>query len=255
MTRARKLRIAAVAVAVVLAGVSLANAATLNITGGSLSGAVGTHPCAGTLAATTPTTAVPVSTVTVTPPAACVGRTVAVTVTAGAAVRQGTATAPASGSVTVTLNGAYTPSTSTQVAATASGWHLATSWSYQPWTTPSIVCGTDSGSPCIATFVSLLTVAGGYDMTIRVQDARSGNGNNPEVWWVRLDFGSPTFPTAVSSTSTVRVSSTCADRPLLEVRGESTGRFNQLRRDPPNNVREFNLQVRDTGTGDRLTCP
>jgi len=132
---------AALAAVVVLAGVSFASAASLPLDGGVLTSANLTHPCAGTLAATTPPTSIPVSTVTITPPAACVGRTVAVTVVAGAEQRQGTATAPASGSVTVTLDGSYTPSTSTQVTSVVDGWDLPTGWTYLPPATGVIVAG------------------------------------------------------------------------------------------------------------------
>ena len=141
MTRARKLLTTALAAAVLCVGLVVANAATLNLADGSLGAAVIAHPCAGTLAATTPPTSIPVSTVTITPPAACVGRTVAVTVVAGAVQRQGTATAPASGTVTVTLDGSYSPSTTTQVAAVVDGWNLPTGWTYTPPATGVIVAG------------------------------------------------------------------------------------------------------------------
>lgn len=115
-----------------LATASVGSAASLTITGGSLGTHAAGHPCPGTLAATTDPTSIPVSTVTITPPAACVDRTVTVAVNDGVNVRQGTATAPASGSVTVGLDGSYSPSATTQVAAVVSGWYLATGWTYTP---------------------------------------------------------------------------------------------------------------------------
>lgn len=115
-----------------LATASVASAARVSVNAGALDTFTVGHPCFGTLAATTPTTTGTSSSVEVTPPEACAGRTITVAVNDGTVVRQGTTTAPASGSVIVTLSGAYTPSTTTQVAATVSGWHLDTSWSYTP---------------------------------------------------------------------------------------------------------------------------
>lgn len=134
MTRMHRRPLAALLLALaVVATATLGSAATLTVNAASISTFTVTHPCDGTLTATTPTTTGTVSTVQVTPPAACSGRTIAVAVSDGTVVRQGTATAPASGSVTVTLDGAYTPSENgISVAATADGWHLETSWSYTP---------------------------------------------------------------------------------------------------------------------------
>ena len=133
--RRRYAGFAAIGLVVVLATASYASAAHLDLRGASLTTTSAGHPCPGTLAATTPTTPTPttaVSTVTVTAPAACAGRTLHIAVNSGGTVVEGTAQAPASGSVIVHLDGSYVPTASTTVAATVSSWGLPTTWSYVP---------------------------------------------------------------------------------------------------------------------------
>lgn len=130
-----------------VAGLGGGSAASLALDSVTVTSITATHPCPGTLAATTPTTSGTSSTVRVTAPAACAGRTLAVAVTDGSAVRQGTAVAPASGSVTIALNGAYTPTTSTTVAATVTGWSLPVTWSYTPPVVPGCVVVDGAGNP------------------------------------------------------------------------------------------------------------
>ena len=141
MTRKYRRPLAALLLALgVVATATLGSAATLTVNAASISTFTVTHPCPGNLAATTPTTAGTVSTVSVDPPDACAGLMIAVAVNDGAVVRQGTATAPATGSVTVTLDGAYTPSeTGITVLAIVDGWHLDTTWGYDPPAPPADV--------------------------------------------------------------------------------------------------------------------
>ena len=177
-----------------LATASVASAASISVDAGAMDTFTVGHPCHGTLAATTPTTTGTVSTVSVTPPAACAGRTVAVAVNDGTVVRNGTATAPASGSVTVTLNGAYTPSTTTQVAATASGWHLDTSWSYTPPAPPATGPIVPGNAQTVITDIAWTQPAQNQvcvDVTVTTNAASS--------WWrVDLNVNQPPFNGATS---------------------------------------------------------
>lgn len=177
-----------------LATASVASAASISVNAGAMDTFTVGHPCHGTLAATTPTTTGTVSTVSVTPPAACAGRTVAVAVNDGTVVRNGTATAPASGSVTVTLNGAYTPSTTTQVAATASGWHLDTSWSYTPPAPPATGPIVPGNAQTVITDIAWTQPAQNQvcvDVTVTTNAASS--------WWrVDLNVNQPPFNGATS---------------------------------------------------------
>lgn len=127
----RRVVVALVLVLGVLATAGFASAAALNVGGASLGTYRAAHPCPGTLQATTPTAITPVQTVTVTPPAACAGREIAVAVSDGAVVRHGTALAD-DPSVTVTLDGTYTPWTVVAVSATVDGWASPVSWTYTP---------------------------------------------------------------------------------------------------------------------------
>lgn len=177
-----------------LATASVASAASISVNAGAMDTFTVGHPCHGTLAATTPTTTGTVSTVSVTPPAACAGRTIAVAVNDGTVVRNGTATAPASGSVTVTLNGAYTPSTTTQVAATASGWHLDTSWSYTPPAPPATGPIVPGNAQTVITDIAWTQPAQNQvcvDVTVTTNAASS--------WWrVDLNVNQPPFNGATS---------------------------------------------------------
>ena len=177
-----------------LATASVASAASISVNAGAMDTFTVGHPCHGTLAATTPTTTGTVSTVSVTPPAACAGRTVAVAVNDGTVVRNGTATAPASGSVTVALNGAYTPSTTTQVAATASGWHLDTSWSYTPPAPPATGPIVPGNAQTVITDIAWTQPAQNQvcvDVTVTTNAASS--------WWrVDLNVNQPPFNGATS---------------------------------------------------------
>ena len=165
--------LAAALVLGILASATVGHAATLAVNAGSLTSFTTGHPCEGSLAVTTPTTAGTSSTVTVTvTPAACAGRTIAVAVDDGAVVRQGTASGAAT--VTITLDGAYTPSTSVQVAATIIGWGLPATWSYTPPPAP--------GSTIIAGNAFTLVTAGGWYTSgglvcadVTVQAAEKGN--------------------------------------------------------------------------------
>jgi len=257
LTRARKLRMAALAAVVVLAGVSFASAAGLPLNGGVLTSANLTHPCAGNLAATTPPTSIPVSTVTITPPAACVGRTVAVTVVAGAVQRQGTATAPASGSVTVTLDGSYSPSTTTQVAAVVDGWNLPTTWSFTP---PAVgltaTCSTTHPrASCAADVVLRNSWAGGYNLDITVRDTRTNGNTKRYAWTVVIDFSStgyPFVPNAIDGSGVV-TASTCTQRPTLTFTGVTDLGTHHLLGE--GETRTFWIQPKSSGTGSVLTCP
>ena len=252
MTRARKLLTTALAAAVLCVGLVVANAATLNLADGSLSAAVIARPCAGTLAATTPPTSIPVSTVTITPPAACVGRTVAVTVVAGAEQRQGTATAPASGSVTVTLDGSYTPSTSTQVTSVVDGWGLPTSWAY----TPPATCSTEQPeASCAADVVLRDSWAGGYNLDITVRDTRTIGNSHQYAWTVVINFSStgyPFVPNAIDGSGVV-TASTCGERPTLTFTGVTNLGTHHLL--GTGETRTFWIQPKSSGTGSVLTCP
>lgn len=182
---AKRPLIAVLLVLGVLATASVGSAASLTIAGGSLGTHAAGHPCPGTLAATTAPTSLPVSTVTVTAPPSCVGRTVTVAVNDGVNVREGSVTAPASGSVTVGLDGSYSPSTTTQVAAVVDGWNLPTSWTYLPPPTSVIVPGNGD---------TILTVGDWYlqgslvcvDVTAK---SRAGN----KVWAIDVDSSAAPF--------------------------------------------------------------
>jgi hypothetical protein len=254
----RSAALSAIAVlAVVALGISNASAASLSVIAGKLAAFGATHPCPGTLAATTSPTSIPVSTVTITPPAACVGRTVAVTVVAGATQVQGTVTAPASGSVTVALNGSYTPSTSTQVVAVVDGWDMPTSWVYTP---PAVgltaTCSTtQSHATCAADVVLRDSWAGGYNLDITVRDTRTFGNGNLYAWTVVINFSSagyPFVPNAIDGSGVV-TASTCGQRPTLTFRGvTSWGTYDRL---GTGDTRTFWIQPRSSGTGGVLTCP
>ena len=238
----------------VLATASVGSAASLTITGGSLGTHAAGRPCSGTLAATTAPTSLPVSTVTITPPAACVGRTVTVAVNDGVNVRQGTATAPASGSVTVGLDGSYSPSATTQVAAVVSGWYLPTSWAYTP---PAVgltaTCSTTHPQAyCAADVVLRDSWVGGYNLDITVRDTRAKGNNKPYAWTVVIDFSStgyPFVPNAIDGSGVV-TASTCAQRPTLTFTGV-TG----LDLLGEGETRTFWIQPKSSGIGSVLTCP
>lgn len=254
-TRRRPL-IAALLVLGVLATAGFASAASLGVTGAQLGTFAAGHPCPGTLQATTPTTTMQALTVTVTAPATCAGRQLQVAVNDGVNVRQGTATAPVSGSVTVTLDGAYTPSTGVAVDATVSGWALATAWSYTPPAGPAIRCWTnDVFRPCSATVVVRDQWATGYNLDITITDARTTNANNPVPWTIEIDFGStayPFVPNALDGSGVVPGANACGTRPVMTFTGTTTwGDHHLLRRD---SVRTVWIQARNDGTGAVLDC-
>ena len=185
---AKRPLIAVLLVLGVLATASVGSAASLTIAGGSLGTHAAGHPCPGTLAATTAPTSLPVSTVTVTAPPSCVGRTVTVAVNDGVNVREGSVTAPASGSVTVGLDGSYSPSTTTQVAAVVDGWNLPTSWTYLPPPTSVIVPGNGD---------TILTVGGWFTsgtLTCAPVTVFITTGNR--TWLVNVDTAAAPFDRA-----------------------------------------------------------
>ena len=157
MTRARKLRMAALAAVVVLAGVSFASAAGLSLNGGTLSSAAVSHPCSGTATATAATgSGFTYSAVSVTVPVGCAGKALSLTLLNGSTVlRSGTATVAGSGATTVTFTGTYTASSSLTVLAVVDGWNLPTTWSF---TLPPIWCTVTNSTTatCTAT-VTLFT--------------------------------------------------------------------------------------------------
>jgi hypothetical protein len=154
LTRARKLLTVALVAAALLAGVSLASAASLPLDGGILTSATATRPCPGTATATAATGSGPTySAVSVTVPAGCANKRLDVTLLNGSTVlRSGTAPVASSGATTVTFTGTYTASSSLTVLAIVDGWNLPTTWSF---TLPPIWCtvvsGGDAGATCTAT--------------------------------------------------------------------------------------------------------
>jgi len=240
-----------------LATATVGSAAGLTITGSSLGTHAAGHPCPGTLAATTASTSLPVSTVTVTAPPACAGRTVTVAVNDGVNVRQGTATAPASGSVTVGLSGSYSPSATTQVAAVVSGWYLPTSWAYTP---PAVgltaTCSTEQPeASCAADVVLRDSWAGGYNLDITVRDTRTIGNSHQYAWTVVINFSStgyPFVPNAIDGSGVV-TASTCGERPTLTFTGVTNLGTHHLL--GTGETRTFWIQPKSSGTGSVLTCP
>ncbi len=256
--RRRYAGFAAIGLVVVLATASYASAAHLDLRGASLTTTSAGHPCPGTLAATTPTTPTPttaVSTVTVTAPAACAGRTLHIAVNSGGTVVEGTAQAPASGSVIVHLDGSYVPTASTTVAATVSSWGLPTTWSYTPPNVPAIRCYTgDVARPCAATVVVRDSWATGYNLDITITDTRA-NGNNPVPWTIELDFSNATFPfvpNALDGSGVVPAANACQSNPVMTFTGVTNwGEHHMLRRD---STRTVWIQARNDGMGAVLDC-
>lgn len=233
-----------------------ASAASLTVGGATITAVTVAHPCPGTLAATTPSTTGSVSTVQVTPPAACAGRTVAVAVSDGTVVRQGTALAPASGSVTVALDGAYVPGVATTVAATVDGWSLPTTWSYVPGVRPAIRCWTsDPARPCSASVTVRDAWSSGYNLDITITDTRATNANNPVPWTIEIDFSNaryPFVPNALEGSGVVPAANACGARPVMTFTGVTTwGEHNMLRRDTQRTVW---IQARNDGSGAILDC-
>lgn len=251
----RRALVAALLVLLALATAGFASAASLGITAqlGTFSAA---HPCPGTLAATTPSTLTPVQTVTVTAPAACAGRTLTVAVRDGVNLRQGSAVAPTSGSVTVSLDGTYMPSASVLVNATVSGWVLPATWSYTPPSVPAIRCYTsDPLRPCSATVVVRDQWATGYNLDITITDTRTTNANNPVPWTIEIDFRNATYPfvpNALDGSGVVPAANACTTSPVMTFTGVTTwGEHNVLRR---GSVRSVWIQARNDGTGAVLDC-
>jgi len=154
LTRARKLLTVALVAAALLAGVSLASAASLPLDGGILTSATATHPCPGTATATAATGSGPTySAASVTVPAGCTGKQLAVRMTSGATVLTGTATVTASNVAVVSFAPTtYNATSAWTILAIVDGWNLPTTWSF---TLPPIWCtvvsGGDTGATCTAT--------------------------------------------------------------------------------------------------------
>lgn len=252
----RRPLIAVLLVLAALATAGFASAASLGITGARLGTFTDGHPCPGTLQATTPTTTTgSASTVDVVAPAACAGRLLTVAVQDGYVVRQGTGIA-AAGSVTIALDGQYTPSTGVVVDATASGWGLATTWAYTPPAVPAIRCWTsDPLRPCTATVVVRDSWATGYNLDITIADARTTNANNPVPWTIEIDFSNGTYPfvpNALDGSGVVPGANACGTRPVMTFTGVTNwGEHNVLRRD---SVRTVWIQARNDGIGTVLDC-
>ncbi len=232
------------------------SAASLALGSATLTSVAVGHPCPGTLAATTPTTSGSVSTVQLTPPAACAGRVVAVAVSDGTVVRQGTAVAPASGSVTVALDGAYVPGVATTVAATVDGWSLPTTWSYVPGARPAIRCWTsDPTRPCSASVTVRDAWSSGYNLDITITDTRATNANNPVPWTIEIDFSNsryPFVPNALEGSGVVPAANACGARPVLTFTGVTTwGEHDTLRHGTQRTVW---IQARNDGSGAVLDC-
>ena len=195
---AKRPLIAVLLVLGVLATASVGSAASLTIAGGSLGTHAAGHPCPGTLAATTAPTSLPVSTVTVTAPPACAGRTLTVAVNDGVNVRQGIATAPASGSVAVGLNGTYSPSAGTQVAAVVNGWYLATSWTNTPPVVPPTSGAVTPGTSWTdIRSLTWPTVQAGQQFCFAVTVSTT-NGNGQQDWALNLNVAQRPFNNATS---------------------------------------------------------
>ncbi len=192
MARRRRAVVAVLLVLGVLATAGIASAASLNVRTASLGAFTASHPCPGTLAATTTTTTGTASTVQVTAPAACASRLLRVAVDDGSVVREGTVTAPASGSVTVTLNGTYTPSTGVVVAGTVDGWSLAATWAYTPPAPPTTGPVTAGTSWTTIPSLTWPTLVNGRQACFAVTVSTSNTGGQEE-WALVLDTNQRPF--------------------------------------------------------------
>lgn len=242
-------RLAAVLTLVcVVAGISSANATTVNVTVAGIAASTATHPCPGT-AATTPTLgavgAITFTGLAVTVPAGCAGRRLDVTLLNGTTVvRSGFATVAASGTTTVDFGApVYTPTTTLTVAAGVDGWAVPTTYSYTPHIWCTVLSG---GGTCTATVALRTTVAGieywDIDMTT--------TGNTWREWEVGFNLDHPFYggrPTRMDNSDLdvydVERASACADVPTFRVNGPGSGATNNFRSVRGNTPREFSLVV------------
>lgn len=265
----------ALLVGVVFAAAGPGSAASLTITAGSVSTAIVEKPCSGSLAATTPSTSTPVSAVTVTAPATCSGRQLQVAVTTGGATVEGAAAVPESGVVTVGLNGAYTPSTATQVSATVDGWNLPATWAYTPPPAGAITCYPVDPSvtaTCAVSVTGWSFWGSGYRLDFTVTTPSP----TPFEWEVRLDLSAtgqqapgggtlfPGYPVPAAqwwSTWTpthFSASNVCADSrsgevPVVRLRG--SGSWNRtVSASAPAQSMGFQANQSGSGTINALAC-
>nr|WP_297426092.1 hypothetical protein [uncultured Actinotalea sp.] len=250
MRRARPLAALLAAVGLLALGVTVANAAHVEVRGGALAVLAAGPPCEGSVALTAP---VPGSgaQVVAAVPAGCAGRILRVALPTTHGVRQGAVVVPeASGgapaattvTTTVVLDGPFQGTAAVQPAATVGGWSLPVTWS--PAVTPGVITATcrtyaANGSPapdrpCAATVRLGTARSEGYDLALTVRDTRETVGtsaNNPVRWEVTIDLsGAPFRPLGVRSSGLLAVSS-CAELPLLTVRGVTGwGDHHELRR-------------------------
>lgn len=220
-------------------GAGIAHAAVLNVHPASLSTFTVGHPCTGTMTATTPTTSGTTTAVDLTAPTGCAGLPLAITLTSGAEVRHGAAIAPASGSVRVTFDESYTPSTSVAVAATVAHWHLPTTWSYtpavvEPPTAGPVTPGTDWTDIRSLTWP---TVNVGQQFCFDVTVSTT-NRNGQEDWALNLNIAQRPFNGAVSGyqilgadAGKVAFTSTVPSDGVLKIVG--TGSYKKLRSSDP----------------------
>lgn len=250
--------------AVGITGVVMANASHLPVTGGQLSAGSVDNPCAtATLAVTNAVTPDTTDTDTVTVrrdaawPAECESKQVQLVVAAGAVNAYATFAPPAVGTdVAITLDSAFTPTTSTTAQATVAGWAVGATFTFTPPSGPAITCSTSNPTrPCTATVVvrNGHVWSWGYDLDIVVRDARTVPANNPVTWTVEIDFRNALYPWVPNGIDgwSVLTPTTCADLPVLTLTGRPDHYNHTLTR---GTEVSFSIQPHNNGTGNLLAC-
>jgi len=265
LNSARKYLAAALAVVVVLAGLSFASAASLPLNGGVQSAAVATHPCPGTATATATTgSGITFSAASVTVPAGCAGKLLTVRMTSGATLLTGTATAAGSGATVVALAPTnYDATLAWTLSNTVDGWDLPTTWSFTPppfWCTVLPVGSAATCTVAVTIFTGIKTggtgVATYYDVVVTTTSAAyvqwqvSFNLDDPFYGTRPTRLGNSTLDnyndggtTWNGTTNNVTRQTACTAIPRLNVTGNNTGGTNNFQNVRNDRVRKFSLTV------------